>query len=67
MHLVVPTVFEIWVMNADGTHKRQVTKLESASFAPFFTPTASGLFSAQTTSTLKRRTADASRISTSRS
>ena len=36
-HLVVPTVFEIWVMNADGTNKRQVTKLESASFAPFFT------------------------------
>ena len=25
-------------MNADGTNKRQVTKLESASFAPFFTP-----------------------------
>ncbi len=37
-HLVVPTVFEIWVMNADGTNKRQVTKLASASFAPFFTP-----------------------------
>ena len=37
-HLVVPTVFEIWVMNADGTNKREVTKLGSASFAPFFTP-----------------------------
>ena len=37
-HLVVPTIFEIWVMNADGTNKRQVTKLGSASFAPFFTP-----------------------------
>ena len=37
-HLVVPTVFEIWVMNADGSNKRQVTKLGSASFAPFFTP-----------------------------
>ena len=36
--LVVPTVFEIWVMNADGTNKRQVTSLASASFAPFFTP-----------------------------
>ncbi len=36
--LVVPTIFEIWVMNADGTNKRQVTKLGSASFAPFFTP-----------------------------
>ena len=37
-HLVVPTIFEIWVMNADGSNKRQVTKLNSASFAPFFTP-----------------------------
>ncbi|MGH9945989.1 MAG: TolB family protein [Pyrinomonadaceae bacterium] len=37
-HLVVPTIFEIWVMNADGSNKRQVTKLDSAAFAPFFTP-----------------------------
>jgi Tol biopolymer transport system component len=36
--LVVPTVFEVWVMNADGSNKRQVTNLASASFAPFFTP-----------------------------
>lgn len=37
-HLVVPTTFEIWVMNADGSNKRQVTRLNAASFAPFFTP-----------------------------
>ena len=37
-HLIVPTIFEVWVMNADGTNKRQVTKLGVASFAPFFTP-----------------------------
>ena len=37
-HLVVPTTFEIWVMDADGKNKRQVTKLGAASFAPFFTP-----------------------------
>lgn len=37
-HLVVPTVFEVWVMNADGSNKRQVTKLNAASFAPYFTP-----------------------------
>jgi Tol biopolymer transport system component len=37
-HLIVPTTFEVWVMNADGSNKRQVTKLNSASFAPFFTP-----------------------------
>lgn len=37
-HKIVPTTFEIWVMNADGSNKRQVTKLDTASFAPFFTP-----------------------------
>lgn len=37
-HLVVPTVFELWVMNADGTNKRQLTTLGGGSFAPFFTP-----------------------------
>jgi TolB protein len=37
-NLIEPTVFELWVMNADGTNKRQVTKLGAASFAPFFTP-----------------------------
>lgn len=37
-NLIEPTVFEVWVMNADGTNKRQVTKLATASFAPFFTP-----------------------------
>ena len=36
--LIEPTVFEVWVMNVDGTNKRQVTKLNAASFAPFFTP-----------------------------
>ncbi len=37
-HLIVPTTFEVWTMNADGKHKRQITKLNAASFAPFFTP-----------------------------
>ena len=37
-HLVVPTVFELWVMNADGSNKRQITTLGGGSFAPFFTP-----------------------------
>jgi len=37
-HLVVPTILEIWVMNADGSNKRQVTNVASGSFAPFFTP-----------------------------
>lgn len=36
--LIEPNNFEIWVMNADGTNKRQVTKLGAASFAPYFHP-----------------------------
>jgi TolB protein len=37
-NLIEPNIFEIWVMNADGSNKRQVTKLKAASFAPFFFP-----------------------------
>jgi Tol biopolymer transport system component len=37
-NVIEPNVFEIWVMNADGTNKRQVTKLGAASFAPYFFP-----------------------------
>ncbi|HJU88323.1 MAG TPA: hypothetical protein VJ672_02970 [Gemmatimonadaceae bacterium] len=36
--LVRPSRMEIWVMNADGTDQRQITKLGGANFAPFFTP-----------------------------
>ena len=37
-NLIEPNVFEIWVMNADGSNKRQVTRLGAASFAPYFAP-----------------------------
>lgn len=37
-HLIRPTRLEIWVMDADGSHKRQVTNLGCASFAPFMAP-----------------------------
>lgn len=37
-NLIRPTVLDIWVMNADGTNKRRVTKLNKASFAPYFFP-----------------------------
>jgi TolB protein len=36
--LVRPGKLEIWVMDADGRNKRQVTHLGAASFAPFFHP-----------------------------
>jgi len=37
-HLVKPTHMNLWVMRADGTGKKQVTRLPGASFAPYFTP-----------------------------
>lgn len=37
-NLVEPNALEIWVMNADGANKRQVTRLGVASFAPYFLP-----------------------------
>jgi Tol biopolymer transport system component len=36
--LVRPTRMEIWVMNADGSGKRQVTANGAANFAPYFSP-----------------------------
>src|SRR5918992_1157311 len=37
-NLIRPTVLDIWVMNADGSNKRRVTRLNKASFAPYFFP-----------------------------
>jgi Tol biopolymer transport system component len=37
-NLIRPTVLDIWVMNANGSNKRQVTHLNKASFAPYFFP-----------------------------
>jgi len=36
--LVEPNALELWVMDADGGNKRQVTSLGVASFAPYFFP-----------------------------
>jgi Tol biopolymer transport system component len=36
--LYAPETLEIWVMDSDGGHKRQVTRLGAASFAPYFHP-----------------------------
>jgi Tol biopolymer transport system component len=36
--LIRPSKLEVWVMNADGSDKRQVTDLGVAAFAPFFHP-----------------------------
>jgi TolB protein len=37
-HLYRPSILEVWVMDADGGNKRQVTRLGAASFAPYFHP-----------------------------
>jgi Tol biopolymer transport system component len=37
-NLIEPNALEIMVMNADGSNKRQVTRLGVASFAPYFLP-----------------------------
>lgn len=36
--LVRPSVMELFIMDADGSHKRQITHFGAASFAPFFHP-----------------------------
>lgn len=37
-NLIRPSKLDIWIMNADGSNKRRVTKFNKASFAPFFYP-----------------------------
>ena len=37
-NLVRPTRMEIWVMDVDGPHQRQVTSIGGANFAPYFHP-----------------------------
>jgi Tol biopolymer transport system component len=49
---VEPSNLEIFIMNADGSHKIQVTKNGRSNFAPFFFPDGKRHFSSQTASTL---------------
>jgi len=37
-NLIRPTTLELWVMNADGSNKRQVTHNGKANFGPYFFP-----------------------------
>ena len=37
-NLIRPTRLDLWVMRADGSHKRQITHNTAANFAPYFFP-----------------------------
>ncbi len=56
--LVKPSNLEIWVMNADGSNKRQVTHLGAASFAPYFHPDGKRIIFSSNYMDKKRRTFD---------
>jgi len=36
--MVRPSTMELWVMNSDGTHRRQITHLGGANFGPYWHP-----------------------------
>lgn len=57
-NLIEPNTFEVWVMNADGSNKRQVTKLGAASFAPYFFPDGKRIIFASNVNDPKRRNFD---------
>ena len=63
-NLIRPTVLEIWVMNADGSNKRQVTNLNKASFAPYFFPDGKRIIFASNLADPKGRDFDLYMIST---
>ncbi|MCB9057507.1 MAG: PD40 domain-containing protein [Calditrichae bacterium] len=54
--LIEPNNFQVWVMNADGSNKHQVTDNDFANFAPFFHPDNNRIiFCSNLNSTDKRR------------
>lgn len=54
-NLVRPTTLDIFVMNADGTNRRQLTSNAAANFAPFFFPDGRRVIYASNSEDPKRR------------
>jgi TolB protein len=52
---VEPTEMEIWVMRADGSQKRQLTRLGGANWAPFFHPSGKKIIFASNHHTLQSK------------
>jgi Tol biopolymer transport system component len=67
-HAIRPNRMELFVMNADGSDQRQITRLGGANFGPSWTPTGGGSSSRATTRTRARATSTStSSTSTARS
>ena len=62
-NLIRPTTLEIWVMNADGSSKRQVTHNGKANFAPYFFPDGKRILFASNMDDPKGRNFDIYKIS----
>jgi Tol biopolymer transport system component len=56
--LIRPSKLELWVMNADGTGKRQVTSNGSANFCPYFHPDGKRLIFSSSMNDPKKRNFD---------
>lgn len=61
-NLIRPTTLEIWVMNADGSNKRQITRNGKANFAPYFFPDGKRIIFASNLSDPKGRDFDLYKI-----
>jgi Tol biopolymer transport system component len=57
-NLIRPSKLEIFVMNADGSNQRQITKNGSANFAPFFHPSGKKIIFCSNLADPKRRNFD---------
>ena len=61
-NLIRPSVLEIWVMNADGSNKRQVTSNGKANFGPYFFPDGKRIIFASNMDDPRQRNFDLYRI-----